>query len=82
MSNMTDTTNEKYMSRKQLSAYLGICDRGVRKLTHAGTLPSIRLGKRVVYRMSTINKVLSDLEQVHPKAKQTPADQSKEVVSE
>jgi DNA-binding XRE family transcriptional regulator len=51
------------LSQRQLADYLGLCERSVRKLEKNGMLPSIRLGKRIVYRMDSVLEALKKLEE-------------------
>jgi hypothetical protein len=55
------------LSRRQLAQYLGVCDRMVANLEKQGVLPSIKLGKRRVYKLDSILTALSRLEKCEPK---------------
>ena len=57
----------KILSRHQLAQYLGICYRMVANLERQGVLPSIKLGKRRVYKLDSILSALSRLETCEPK---------------
>ena len=46
------------MNAKELSVYLGISERKIRSDAATGLLPSVRLGGRVVFRLSDLNKAL------------------------
>jgi excisionase family DNA binding protein len=46
------------MNAKELSVYLGISERKIRSDSATGLLPSVRLGGRVVFRLSDLNKAL------------------------
>ena len=46
------------MNAKELSFYLGISERKIRSDAAIGLLPSVRLGGRVVFRLSDLNKAL------------------------
>jgi excisionase family DNA binding protein len=46
------------MNAKELSVYLGISERKIRSDAAVGLLPSVRLGGRVVFRLSDLNKAL------------------------
>ena len=46
------------MNAKEMSVYLGISERKIRSDAATGLLPSVRLGGRVVFRLSDLNKAL------------------------
>jgi len=55
------------LSRRQLAQYLGVCSRLVATLEKQGVLPSIKLGKRTVYKLDSVLTALSRLEKCEPK---------------
>lgn len=55
------------LSRRQLAEYLGVCYRLVSNLEKQGVLPSIKLGKRKVYKLDSVLAALSRLETCAPK---------------
>ena len=64
--NNTDTNvmaGPQIMNQRQLAKYLGLCCRSVRNLEKLGKLPHIKLGKRTVYKMDSIQEALKNLEQ-------------------
>jgi DNA-directed RNA polymerase subunit H (RpoH/RPB5) len=75
MNNQTHQINElpQIMSRDQLAKYLGICYRNVFTLEKKGIFKSIKLGKRVVYRLDSVMEALKKLEQYEASQPTTPA---------
>ena len=49
------------MNAKELAVYLGISERKIRSDTASGKIPSVRIGGRVVFRLSDIDQCLENL---------------------
>lgn len=50
------------MNERELAAYVGLCPRSVRNLRRRRLISFIKLGGRVLYRLSEVNRALEKLE--------------------
>lgn len=49
------------LNRKDLSEYIGVSDRTLRRWEQKGYLPRIKIGNSVRYKISDVKKLLNDL---------------------
>lgn len=49
---------QDYMTKKELQAYLRICPATVQKLMNQRAIPYVKLGKRVLFRKSDVDKFM------------------------
>lgn len=59
---MHEVTVEKIVTSRELAELLGISFWTIWKWTKEGKIPSIRVNKRIFYRVSSVNECLTKLE--------------------
>ena len=53
---------ERLWSISQLKEYTGLSESGIRRLVRQGVLPGIRLGRRILFRPSSIFRIIQQRE--------------------
>jgi excisionase family DNA binding protein len=54
---------EKLWDVPRLQEYTGLSQSGIRRLVKRGTLPSVRVGRRILFRPSSIQRFIESREQ-------------------
>lgn len=58
----TNLTRNKYLSARELAAYLGVAPNSIANWERQGLIPVIRLGRRRLYRLDRVETALELLE--------------------
>ena len=70
-SNGKNVTNKRYANIKEVSEYTSLPVKSLYELAGTGRIPSIKLGRRILFDLHDIDKVMSNLKRPYNQSEET-----------